>query len=114
MLLVTDLCTLCGFVVGDYHRAPDLQEVIEYLSSPDDSIKANAAAYLQHLSFNDDGIKAKTRYRSSLMWARCVAQATVGGIVLSCAVPVTVAIKVQKAVEIMSSLFVEMAGCEHR
>ncbi|XP_025087808.1 armadillo repeat protein deleted in velo-cardio-facial syndrome homolog isoform X2 [Pomacea canaliculata] len=46
---------------GDYHRAPDLQEVIEYLSSPDDSIKANAAAYLQHLSFNDDGIKAKTR-----------------------------------------------------
>ncbi|KAL3842925.1 hypothetical protein ACJMK2_020899 [Sinanodonta woodiana] len=42
-------------------RRPDLQEIIEYLSHPSDMIKANAAAYLQHLCFNDDDIKAKTR-----------------------------------------------------
>ncbi|XP_076450470.1 uncharacterized protein LOC143286689 isoform X3 [Babylonia areolata] len=47
--------------VGGYIRPPDLQEVIDYLSYPDDSVKANAAAYLQHISYNDDGIKAKTR-----------------------------------------------------
>lgn len=47
--------------VGGYIRPPDLQEVIDYLNYPDDSVKANAAAYLQHLSYNDDGIKAKTR-----------------------------------------------------
>ncbi|XP_070200650.1 splicing regulator ARVCF-like isoform X2 [Littorina saxatilis] len=46
---------------GGFIRPPDLQEVIDYLNYPDDSVKANAAAYLQHLSYNDDGIKAKTR-----------------------------------------------------
>lgn len=47
--------------VGGYLRPPDLQEVIDYLNYPDESVKANAAAYLQHISYNDDGIKAKTR-----------------------------------------------------
>ena len=42
-------------------RDPDLQEVIEYLSHTSDVIKENAAAYLQHLCFNDDNIKSKTR-----------------------------------------------------
>ncbi|CAF0776557.1 unnamed protein product [Didymodactylos carnosus] len=42
-------------------RDPDLQEVIEYLAHTSDVIKENAAAYLQHLCYNDDGIKAKTR-----------------------------------------------------
>ncbi|KAL8618746.1 hypothetical protein ACOMHN_015156 [Nucella lapillus] len=47
--------------VGGYHRPPDLQELIDYLSYPDNGVKANAAAYLQHVCYNDDGIKAKTR-----------------------------------------------------
>jgi alkylhydroperoxidase/carboxymuconolactone decarboxylase family protein YurZ len=38
-----------------------LQEVIEYLSHTSDVIKENAAAYLQHLCYNDDNIKSKTR-----------------------------------------------------
>ncbi|XP_077979163.1 catenin delta-2-like [Glandiceps talaboti] len=42
-------------------RAPDLQEVIDYLSHPNNAIVANAAAYLQHLTFKDDNIKNKTR-----------------------------------------------------
>ncbi|CAG5128030.1 unnamed protein product, partial [Candidula unifasciata] len=42
-------------------RFPDLQEVIDFLSSPDDSIKASAAAHLQHITYMDDAIKAKTR-----------------------------------------------------
>jgi catenin delta-2 len=35
--------------------------VIEYLSHSSNEIKANAAAYLQHLCYQDDGIKAETR-----------------------------------------------------
>ena len=42
-------------------RDPDLQEVIEYLTHTSDVIKENAAAYLQHLCYNDDNIKSKTR-----------------------------------------------------
>ncbi|KAI1280908.1 Catenin delta-2 [Halotydeus destructor] len=42
-------------------RDPDLHEVIEFLSHPDDVIKANAAAYLQHLCFMDDNKKSRTR-----------------------------------------------------
>ncbi|XP_071956366.1 catenin delta-2-like isoform X2 [Antedon mediterranea] len=42
-------------------RAPDLQEVIEYLGHRDQAIVANAAAYLQHLTYGDDGLKNKTR-----------------------------------------------------
>ncbi|CAF1062138.1 unnamed protein product [Adineta ricciae] len=42
-------------------RDPDLEEVIEYLTHSSDVIKENAAAYLQHLCYNDDNIKSKTR-----------------------------------------------------
>ena len=42
-------------------RAPDLQEVIDYLSHPSESIKGNAAAYLTHLSYMDDDAKQKIR-----------------------------------------------------
>jgi hypothetical protein len=43
-------------------RNPDLQEVIDYLSHPKDNVKANAAAYLQHVCYMNDDIKAKTRF----------------------------------------------------
>ncbi|XP_074659788.1 uncharacterized protein LOC141912468 [Tubulanus polymorphus] len=42
-------------------RDPSLVEVIEFLSHPSNNIKANAAAYLQHLVFNNNDVKAKTR-----------------------------------------------------
>merc|ERR1719312_852611 len=42
-------------------RDPDLHEVIEFLQNPNAVIKANAAAYLQHLCYMDDPVKAKTR-----------------------------------------------------
>lgn len=42
-------------------RNPDLREVIDYLNHQNDAIKANAAAYLQHLCYMDDNIKAQTR-----------------------------------------------------
>lgn len=42
-------------------RDPNLHEVIEFLSNPNNVIKANAAAYLQHLCYLDDPVKAKTR-----------------------------------------------------
>ena len=42
-------------------RNPELPEVIEFLSHPNDNIKANAAAYLQHLTYQDDDMKGKTR-----------------------------------------------------
>ena len=42
-------------------RDPDLHEVIEFLNNPNSVIKANAAAYLQHLCYMDDPVKAKTR-----------------------------------------------------
>ncbi|XP_034312898.2 catenin delta-1 isoform X3 [Magallana gigas] len=46
---------------GNSWRPPDLQEVIDYLSHPNNQVKANAAAYLQHLCFTDQDIKVKTR-----------------------------------------------------
>lgn len=42
-------------------RDPDLHEVIEFLAHPNNIVRANAAAYLQHLCFMDDSMKAKTR-----------------------------------------------------
>lgn len=42
-------------------RNPELHEVIGFLSHPDPIIRANAAAYLQHLCYMDDGKKQKTR-----------------------------------------------------
>lgn len=42
-------------------RDPDLHEVIDFLAHPNPMVRANAAAYLQHLCFMDDSMKAKTR-----------------------------------------------------
>lgn len=42
-------------------RDPNLSEVIGFLSNSNNIIKANAAAYLQHLCYMDDPNKAKTR-----------------------------------------------------
>ncbi|CAL8134880.1 unnamed protein product [Orchesella dallaii] len=42
-------------------RDPDLHEVIQFLGNPNPVVKANAAAYLQHLCYMDDPVKAKTR-----------------------------------------------------
>ncbi|CAL1535445.1 unnamed protein product [Lymnaea stagnalis] len=47
--------------IDDRVTMPDLQEVIDFLSSPNDNIKAHAAAHLQHIVFMDDAMKAKTR-----------------------------------------------------
>ena len=43
------------------YRDPDLHEVIEFLGHPNNIVRANAAAYLQHLCFMDDNMKSKTR-----------------------------------------------------
>ncbi|XP_023216494.1 catenin delta-2-like isoform X2 [Centruroides sculpturatus] len=42
-------------------RYPDLHEVIEFLNHPNNVIRANAAAYLQHLCYMNDSTKQKTR-----------------------------------------------------
>lgn len=42
-------------------RDPNLPEVITFLANPNNLIKANAAAYLQHLCYMDDPNKEKTR-----------------------------------------------------
>ena len=42
-------------------RDPDLHEVVDFLSNPNHVVKANAAAYLQHLCYMDDATKQKTR-----------------------------------------------------
>ncbi|XP_050314735.1 catenin delta-2 isoform X2 [Anthonomus grandis grandis] len=56
-----------GSVVGDDEargmrwRDPNLPEVIGFLNNPNNVIKANAAAYLQHLCYMHDPNKQKTR-----------------------------------------------------
>ncbi|XP_045030658.1 catenin delta-2 isoform X4 [Daphnia magna] len=42
-------------------RDPDLHEVIAFLNNPNAVVKANAAAYLQHLCYNSDPVKQQTR-----------------------------------------------------
>ncbi|XP_022244181.1 armadillo repeat protein deleted in velo-cardio-facial syndrome-like isoform X3 [Limulus polyphemus] len=42
-------------------RDPDLHEVIDFLGHPNNVVRANAAAYLQHLCYMDDNMKQKTR-----------------------------------------------------
>lgn len=42
-------------------RDPNLAEVISFLNNPNNAIKANAAAYLQHLCYMDDPNKQRTR-----------------------------------------------------
>jgi catenin delta-2 len=60
-LTIAHRFSLFGTFVEQRWRDPDLQEVIEYLTHTSDVIKENAAAYLQHLCYNDDNIKSKTR-----------------------------------------------------
>jgi catenin delta-2 len=55
-----------GIVVGGW-RNPTLPEVIEYLTHPSNEIKANAAAYLQHLCYQDDAIKTETRHLDGII-----------------------------------------------
>ncbi|KAG8146310.1 hypothetical protein E2320_012669 [Naja naja] len=43
-------------------RDPDLPEVIAMLSHPIDPVKSNAAAYLQHLCYENDKIKKDVRH----------------------------------------------------
>ncbi|XP_041564655.1 armadillo repeat protein deleted in velo-cardio-facial syndrome homolog [Drosophila elegans] len=50
-----DLCSTMRW------RDPNLSEVISFLSNPNSAIKANAAAYLQHLCYMDDPNKQRTR-----------------------------------------------------
>ncbi|KAH8404553.1 hypothetical protein KR009_006500 [Drosophila setifemur] len=50
-----DLCSAMRW------RDPNLSEVISFLSNPNNAIKANAAAYLQHLCYMDDPNKQRTR-----------------------------------------------------
>ncbi|XP_034651411.1 catenin delta-2 [Drosophila subobscura] len=50
-----DLCSTMRW------RDPNLSEVISFLSNPNNAIKANAAAYLQHLCYMDDPNKQRTR-----------------------------------------------------
>lgn len=42
-------------------RDPELPEVIEFLRNPSNVIKANAAAHLAHLAYNNDQMKSLTR-----------------------------------------------------
>lgn len=42
-------------------RDPNLSEVISFLNNPNNIVKANAAAYLQHLCYMDDPNKQRTR-----------------------------------------------------
>ncbi|KAG1655826.1 Catenin delta-2 [Nymphon striatum] len=42
-------------------RDPDLPEVIEFLGNSNNVVRANAAAYLQHLCFMDNDMKQKAR-----------------------------------------------------
>ncbi|XP_068148075.1 catenin delta-2 [Drosophila tropicalis] len=51
----SDLCSTMRW------RDPNLSEVISFLSNPNNAIKANAAAYLQHLCYMDDPNKQRTR-----------------------------------------------------
>ena len=49
------------FLSGVRWRDPDLHEVIAFLNNPNAVVKANAAAYLQHLCYNSDPVKQQTR-----------------------------------------------------
>ena len=52
---------------GGGHNAhePNLNDVIDFLSSQNPSNVANAASYLQHLAYGDDSMKAKIRYNNA-------------------------------------------------
>ena len=42
-------------------REPNLNDVVDFLSSEDLGLVSNAASYLQHLAYGDDSMKAKIR-----------------------------------------------------
>ena len=44
---------------------PNLNDVVDFLSSDDPGLVSNAASYLQHLAYGDDNMKSKIR------WAYC-------------------------------------------
>jgi len=48
-------------------RDPELPEVIQMLQHQFPSVQSNAAAYLQHLCFGDNKIKAEVRFIDSFM-----------------------------------------------
>ena len=61
LVVYINLFISCFWSTGNSWRPPDLQEVIDYLSHPNTQVKANAAAYLQHLCYTDQDVKVKTR-----------------------------------------------------
>ena len=40
---------------------PNLNDVVDFLSSDDAGLVSNAASYLQHLAYGDDNMKSKIR-----------------------------------------------------
>lgn len=58
---VFDICFLCacGGVREFAWRDPELPEVIRMLQHHFPSVQANAAAYIQHLCYGDNRIKAE-------------------------------------------------------
>lgn len=47
---------------------PNLNDVVDFLSSEDPSLVSNAASYLQHLAYGDDNMKAKIRWEFEYIW----------------------------------------------
>ena len=46
---------------GSRGGEPNLNDVVDFLSSDDPSLVSNAASYLQHLAYGDDSMKSKFR-----------------------------------------------------
>ena len=46
---------------GSRGGEPNLNDVVDFLSSDDPSLVSNAASYLQHLAYGDDSMKSKIR-----------------------------------------------------
>ena len=49
-------------------RDPELPEVIQMLQHQFPSVQSNAAAYLQHLCFGDNKIKAEVSVSGTVQW----------------------------------------------
>ena len=48
-------------MLGSRGGEPNLNDVVDFLSSDDPSLVSNAASYLQHLAYGDDSMKSKIR-----------------------------------------------------
>ena len=46
---------------GSRGGEPNLNDVVDFLSSDNPSLVSNAASYLQHLAYGDDSMKSKIR-----------------------------------------------------